>query len=57
MSNALNLGKGKLIVDAYNREVNKYLEREFGVDVIEIEIPQIEAGGGGPRCASKELWF
>jgi len=56
MSNALNLGKGKLIVDAYNREVNKYLEREFGVDVIEVEIPQVEAGGGGPRCASRELW-
>ena|GEM_PF-612166 len=57
MSNALNLGKGKLVADAYNREVNKYLEKEFGVDVIEVEIPQIEAGGGGPRCASRELWI
>jgi arginine deiminase len=34
MSDALNLGRGKLIIDAYNREVNRYVEREFGVDVI-----------------------
>ena len=56
MSNALNLGDGKLVVDAYNREVNKYLEKEFNVDIIEVNIPQIEAGGGGPRCASRELY-
>lgn len=57
MANALNLGNGKLVVDAYNKRMNKYLEKEFGVDVIEVEIPQIEAGGGGPRCASRELYL
>ncbi len=56
MVNALNLGNGKLIVDAYNKIMNKYLEKEFGIDVIEVEIPQIEAGGGGPRCATRELY-
>ena len=56
MSNALNLGDGKLIVDAYNKKVNKYLEKEFNLDVIEVNIPQIEAGGGGPRCATRELY-
>lgn len=56
MVNALNLGGGKILVDRYNREVNSYL-REYGVDVIEVDIPHIEAGGGGIRCASKEIWI
>ena len=56
MVNALNLGTGKVISDEYNREVNKYIEKVFGVDVIEVKIPQIEAGGGGVRCATRELW-
>ncbi len=56
MVNALNLGNNKILVDSYNREVNNYL-REYGVDVIEIDIPHIEAGGGGIRCASKEIWL
>ena len=56
MANALNLGKGKLVVDRYNKEVNKYLVREFGIDLIQIEIPHIEAGGGGVRCSTKEIW-
>ncbi len=56
MVNALNLGDGKVLVDSYNREVNRFLEGE-GVDVIEVDIPHIEAGGGGVRCATKELWL
>jgi len=56
MVNALNLGHGKILVDRYNRYVNRYL-MEYGVDVIEIDIPHIEAGGGGIRCASKEIWL
>ncbi len=57
MVNALNLGGGKIVSDSYNKSINQYLEREFGVDVIEVEIPQIEAGGGGVRCATRELWI
>lgn len=56
MANALNLGGGKLIVDIYNKRVNKYLRREFGVDIIEVDIPHIEAGGGGVRCVTREVW-
>ena len=56
MANALNLGKGRLVVDSFNKEMNRYLEREFGVDVIEVDIPHIEAGGGGVRCATRELY-
>lgn len=54
--NALNIGRGKLVVDAYNEEASKYLEREWGLDVIRVRIPQIEAGGGGVRCASREYF-
>lgn len=54
--NALNLGKGKLVVDAYNEEASNYLEREWGLDVIRVSIPQVEAGGGGVRCASREYY-
>ena len=56
MANALNLGKGKILVDRYNHIVNDYIRREYGVDVIEVDIPHIEAGGGGVRCATRELW-
>lgn len=56
MVNALNLGDGKILVDRYNIDVNRYL-RKYGVDIIEVDIPHIEAGGGGIRCASKELWI
>jgi len=56
MVNALNLGGGKILVDRYNGDVNRYL-RKYGVDIIEVDIPHIEAGGGGIRCASKELWI
>ena len=56
MVNALNLGKGKIISDWYNHAVNEYVERVLGVEVIEVKIPQIEAGGGGVRCATRELW-
>ena len=54
--NALNLGRGKLVVDSYNEEASKYLEREWGLDLIRVHIPQIEAGGGGVRCASREYY-
>lgn len=54
--NALNLGNGKLVVDAYNDEASKYLEREWGLDAIRVSIPQIEAGGGGVRCATREYF-
>ncbi len=54
--NALNIGRGKLVVDAYNEEAAKYLEREWGLDVIGVSIPQVEAGGGGVRCASREFF-
>ena len=54
--NALNIGRGKLVVDAYNEEASNYLEREWGLDVIRVRIPQIEAGGGGVRCASREYY-
>ncbi|MCD6244648.1 MAG: hypothetical protein J7J65_05385 [Candidatus Korarchaeota archaeon] len=26
-------------------------------DLIEVEIPQVEAGGGGVRCATREYLF
>lgn len=55
MTNALNLGKGRLVVDSWNRETNRYLEKVLGAELIEVEIPEIEAGGGGPRCATREL--
>ncbi|MCX8193573.1 MAG: hypothetical protein N3G77_07190 [Nitrososphaeria archaeon] len=55
MVNALNLGGGKLVVDSYNREVNNYIEKELGADLIEVDIPHIEAGGGGPRCATRDI--
>jgi len=54
--NALNIGRGKLVVDAYNEEASDYLEREWGLDVIRVKIPQVEAGGGGVRCASREYY-
>ncbi|MEM3372229.1 MAG: hypothetical protein QXO55_06450 [Candidatus Korarchaeum sp.] len=54
--NALNIGKGKLVVDAYNEEASRYLEEEWGLDVIRVRIPQVEAGGGGVRCASREYF-
>ena len=56
MVNALNLGRGKIISDASNELVNRYLEMVYGVDVIRVDIPQLEAGGGGVRCATRELW-
>jgi arginine deiminase len=56
MANALNLGRGRIVVDSFNKEMNKYLEMEFNVDVIEVDIPHIEAGGGGVRCATRELY-
>ena len=56
MVNALNLGNGKIVSDRYNQLINKYIEKTFGIDVIEVSIPQIEAGGGGVRCATRELW-
>ncbi len=56
MVNAFNLGGNKILVDSYNRETNRYLEK-LGADVIEVDIPHIEAGGGGIRCATKELWI
>ena len=57
MLNFLNLGNGKIIADKYNHTINKYLEKEYGIDVIEVEIPQIEAGGGGVRCATRDIWI
>ncbi|MCD6244064.1 MAG: hypothetical protein J7J65_02365 [Candidatus Korarchaeota archaeon] len=54
--NALNLGNGKLVVDSFNAEASRYLEREWGLDIIEVSIPQIEAGGGGVRCATREYY-
>ncbi len=54
--NALNIGNGKLVVDSFNTEASRYLEREWGLDVIEVSIPQIEAGGGGVRCATREYY-
>jgi len=56
VTNALNLGNGKLLVDRINHSLNRSLEK-LGADVIEVDIPQIEAGGGGPRCATRELYF
>ncbi len=56
MVNALNLGNGKIVSDRYNQSINKYIEKTFGIEVIEVPIPQIEAGGGGVRCATRELW-
>ncbi len=56
MLNYLNLGNGKLIGDSYNRSINRYIEKTYGVDIIEIDIPHIEAGGGGIRCVTRELW-
>jgi len=43
MVNAFNLGGKKILVDSYNRETNRFLER-LGADV-------------GIRCATKELWI
>jgi arginine deiminase len=57
MTNALNLGKGRFIVDKINCDVNKYMQKELGAQIIEVDIPHIEAGGGGPRCATRELYF
>jgi len=57
MTNALNLGGGKLVVDPYNKTVNDYLEKEWGFDLIKVPIPQIEAGGGGIRCVTREFSF
>ncbi len=56
MVNGLNLGNGKIVVDSFNRDANRYLEREWGLDLIEVSIPQIEAGGGGARCATREFY-
>jgi len=56
MVNALNLGRGRLVVDGYNEGVNRYLEKTYGVEVFKVEIPHLEAGGGGVRCATRELW-
>jgi len=56
MVNALNLGGNKILVDSYNRKINRFLE-SWGADVIEVDIPHIEAGGGGVRCATKEVWI
>lgn len=53
--NALNLGGGKLVVDEYNKDANSYLEKELRVDLIQVEMPHIEAGGGGPRCATRDI--
>jgi len=55
--NGLNLGEGKVVVDSFNKDANRYLEREWGLDLIEVEIPQVEAGGGGVRCATREYLF
>lgn len=55
MTNALNLGNGKLVVDPYNEGVNKYLEQEWGFDLVRVPIPQLDAGGGGARCSTREL--
>ena len=57
MTNALNLGGKKLVVDPYNKEVNRYLEQEWGFDLIKVSIPQLEAGGGGIRCSTRELFL
>ncbi|MEM1685379.1 MAG: arginine deiminase family protein [Acidilobaceae archaeon] len=56
MINALNLGKGRIISDSFNELVNRYLERMYSIDVIRVDIPQLEAGGGGVRCSTRELW-
>ncbi len=56
MVNGLNLGRGKLVVDSFNVETNRYLEKEWGLDLIKVDIPQIEAGGGGVRCATREYF-
>ncbi len=53
--NALNLGDGKLVVDTFNKDANNYLEKELKVDLIQVNIPHIEAGGGGPRCATRDI--
>ncbi|MGC8675607.1 arginine deiminase family protein [Fervidicoccus sp.] len=56
MTNALNLGNGKLAVDSYNEKANEYIEKTYGLELLRIKIPQIEAGGGGVRCSTRELW-
>jgi arginine deiminase len=56
MVNALNLGRGRLVADGFNESVNRYLERSYGVEVVRVDIPHLEAGGGGVRCATRELW-
>lgn len=53
--NVLNLGDGKLVVDMYNKDANRYLEKELKVDLIQVDISHIEAGGGGPRCATRDI--
>ncbi|NPB00680.1 MAG: hypothetical protein GXO10_04835 [Crenarchaeota archaeon] len=57
MLNYFNLGNKKLIGDSYNRSINRYIEKTYGIDIIEIDIPHIEAGGGGIRCVTRELWL
>jgi len=57
MVNALNLGGGKLVVDPYNEAVNRYLEREWGFELVEVPVPQLDAGGGGVRCATREIEY
>ncbi|MEM3975018.1 MAG: hypothetical protein QW320_11675 [Ignisphaera sp.] len=56
MINALNLGRGRIVSDSFNELINRYLERMYGIDVIRVDIPQLEAGGGGVRCSTRELW-
>ncbi len=57
MVNALNLGRGKMAVDPYNKAVNKYLKETWGLDLIEVPVPQFEAGGGGIRCVTREIEY
>jgi arginine deiminase len=54
--NAFNLGNQKVMSDYLNKKVNDYIEKNFGIQVLRVKIPQLEAGGGGIRCSTREYW-
>jgi len=43
-------------VDERNKLANNFLEKNLGVELVEVKIPQIEAGGGGPRYATRDIY-
>lgn len=52
--NLQSIGNEKVISTKSNVEVNKKL-REFGLDVIELELTEILKSGGGPHCMTFPL--